>query len=507
MWLWCIGAAWAVDGGFDEPPELIRVASPDVPGALARTLTHSLLAEPPDPALGLDWHRETMAVPDGWPGRGTVDVMNTDLWHDAGYTGQGVKVAIFDIQWTHAEADAAVLGEVQTADCWLHPSCEVPMDTLQARFGFETGSHGYACAAVVRDVAPDAEISLVRVNGFATFESAANWAIRHDIDVISMSMSFFNESMYDGTGPFAAVMRRLEANGILLVSSSGNYARQHWSGRYVDADADGMFDFDGEGSLPLVFRGTGRRTVFLQWGEHHSCGLSDLDAWILDPNGDIVGRSERRQSGQSGCDPFERVTAEVSMEGEHRLVVFGHRVATSFLEVDVFATSASVPGASPGYSMTDPATHPLVFTVGAVRAEGYLDNDVEGFSSQGPVRSRVPKPEIAGPDGLSGPVYGAEGFFGTSAATPAVAGAVALVMGRYPELTPRQAAERLQGWAWSDTQLPHDPRWGAGKARLPVPEVEDRGCGAGRAALLWPFGLPWLMRRRRPGITPRRAAE
>jgi hypothetical protein len=71
-----------------------------------------------------------------------------------------------------------------------------------------------------------------------------------------------------------------------------------------------------------------------------------------------------------------------------------------------------------------------------------------------------------------------------------VAGMVAVVLSDAPHLTPHQAAARLEAWAW-DPGPPGggpDPRWGVGKARLPV-EGEAPGCGRGPVVLL-PLLLP-----------------
>ncbi|MFN7143683.1 MAG: S8 family serine peptidase, partial [Myxococcota bacterium] len=142
------------------------------------------------------------------------------------------------------------------------------------------------------------------------------------------------------------------------------------------------------------------------------------------------------------------------------------------------------------------------FTVGAVRATGYLANASEPFSSIGPTHDGLPKPDIAGPDGLTTAVYGSRGFYGTSASTPAVAAAVALVLSEDPTLTPREAADRLVANAIGgpDTFEAADGTVGAGYARLPPPGSTDSGggCGGGSAAVVAP-GLLWLtsLRRRR----------
>ncbi len=487
---------------WESPPaDLVRVEDPDYPGALARTDRYSLLSAPP--VVGVPWQWETMAVPDGWPGDAGLSVTNADLWHARGWRGQGVKVAMFDLQWYGAELDPGVLGDVTTADCWSHPSCELPMDLTVARNGYESGIHGFACADVVRDIAPDVDLYLVRVSGYSTFASAVDWAIRHDIQVVSLSMSFFNESFYDGTGPFERLVAKMAAHHILLVASSGNYQKQHWSGPYVDADQDGRLDFDGSNRLPVQF-GAGRKGMYINWDEHWSCGGSDLDARIVGADGTIYGDATVRQSKTAdSCSPVEHLGAEIPTDGTYYLEILGMRVQGTNLEVDVFTTSGSIPGGVKEDSLTDPGSSPLAFTVAAVRASNYLTNDVEGFSSWGPGRADTPKPDIAGPDGLSTEAYGGGAFFGTSASTPAVAATVALVLSRYPDLTPQEAATKLQGWAWNPENIPDDPRWGAGKVRLPDPDAEaPTGCGSsqGWMGLILP-SLGWFRRRARKAPT------
>ncbi len=502
-----LGLALAVELPQLDPLQLVRVDDPDHPDALARSAHGAVLSAPPETG---DWRWETVPQTDGWPARVALEAVNADLWHAAGFRGQGARVAVFDIQWFGSEVDPTILGEVTTADCWAHPSCDLAMDNFRARFGFEEGTHGYACAQIVHDLAPEAELFAVRVNGFLTFESAVDWAIRNDIDVISMSMSFFNGSFYDGSGQFEPVMRRLEQAGVLLVTSAGNYAGEHWDGAWRDGDADGRLDFDGSNGLDIVLSGTGRRTVFVNWNEHYRCGNSDLDAYVYSPDGDLVGRSEALQDPEGRqCSPVERVAAQVDEDGVYRLEVHQRRLVRSGLHIDVLATSGSIPRGVRTSSMADPAPDPWAFVVGAVRADGYLHNNIEGFSSLGPGRGPIPKPDIAGPDGLSAYAYGPQGFFGTSAATPAVAGTLALVMSRYPQLSAREASQRLKGWALTDNALPHDPRWGAGKARLPVPEATDTPCGRRPlwAGLFLPPVLWWRRRRSafRPGPAHRRA--
>ena len=151
--------------------------------------------------------------------------------------------------------------------------------------------------------------------------------------------------------------------------------------------------------------------------------------------------------------------------------------------------------------MTDPGSHPSVFTVGAVDATGYRFNPVERFSSQGPTPTGLTKPDIVGPDGLTTTVYGPGRFFGTSASTPSVAAAVAVLMSEDPTLSPRQAAQQLSAHA-----IAEGPHWmadgvdvGAGKARLPSVNDTATGCAHRMAVIPFLAWMPVMNRRRRRG--------
>ncbi len=478
--------------------DLVRVEDPSHPGALATSATGAVLLGPPE--AGTPWTWEDVPHVDRVEHEG-VAAMNADLWHEHGVLGEGVRVAVFDLQWFGAEADPEVLGAVQTWDCWAHPSCDVRMDTSRPRFGYEEGSHGYGCAEVIHQLAPEVELHLVRVNGRTTLENAVDWAVREGVDLVSLSMSFFNSSYYDGTGRISDLMEPLVAGGTLMVTSSGNYARSHWEGAWTDGDGDGRHDFDGAGGLWVYLTEGEARVLYITWDQFRSCGSTDLDVFVFDEEGWVVGRSQEDQLPDADhCSPLERVEVYVEQTGWHWLEVHHRRGELVNLRLRVVASGGQVWGAVPRGSIADPGASEHVLTVGAVSVHGYLDNDVEPFSSQGPTAQGLSKPEIAGPDGLSTDAYGPAGFYGTSASTPAVTGVLALIMSEEPGLSPSEAAERLQGWAWTEQiawEQP-DPRWGAGKARLPAPEPAPGGCGRGRlwmSLVLLP--LPWLRRRRR----------
>ncbi|MCB9762612.1 MAG: S8 family serine peptidase [Alphaproteobacteria bacterium] len=488
------------------PWDLVRVDIPDYPGALSTSHRGSVLAEPPPP--GTPWRVEELPVVEQ-EGDGTgrynldeiSDAMGVSAWHAAGWRGQGVKVAVFDVQWYGAELNELELGAFQTHDCWAHQGCTLEMDTLRPRFTYESGSHGVGCAEVIRDLAPDVELHLVRVNGVTAFENAARWAVREHVDVVSLSMSFFNNSFNDGTGPVARIVEEMSAGGVLLVTSAGNYADGHWLEWFNDPDGDGVHVFpDGGHTLPVYLRAGRKRGLAVSWDNFDRCGDTDLDLYLYDRDGLLIDRATDVQDPEADrCSPVERLAPTLT-EDQWTYLEVRRKSGDPSVRWNLITASGAVWQSMPEASVTDPGTHPLAFTVGAIRANGYLQNGPEAFSSQGPNLAGDPMPDIGAPDGLSGDTYGNWGFYGTSAASPSATAAVALVMSRYPDLDAFEAAERLKAWAWHERSVwqPPDDGLGAGHLVLPDPEAPG-GCGGGPWRGAW-IVIPFLCtRRRKPG--------
>jgi subtilisin family serine protease len=487
---------YAEVGAYDR----YRVLDPDWPGAVASSRVASVTLSRPS---GVRWSIEEFPSVDSYQAYEALDALAVAPWHEAGISGAGVKVAVFDVQWLNADLYADELGTYTTHDCENQRSCDATMDTLRPRYAFEEGSHGVACATVIRDIAPGVELHLVRVNGATTFESAVDWAIREGIDVVSMSMSFFNNSFHDGTGSVADAVGDLRAAGTLLVNSAGNYATEHRDGNWRDDDHDQVAEFPwGSEYLPVKF-GKGASTVTVAWDQFSRCGDTDLDAYVYASDGTVLGKGEDDQEPEAeGCSPVERVTFDAPEKDWYYLQLRRRRGDES-VRFAVFARNGEIYQPTAG-SMADPASSVSAFTVGAVRAGGYGTNGVESFSSTGPTHGGLAKPDLAGPDGLTTPVYGPNGFYGTSAAAPAVTAAIALLMEEDPRLDAFGAAERLQAEALSDhaTWEDWDGELGAGRARLPAPG-DAGGCGGDGGAAGLVVLARWRLRRpRRRAATP-----
>ncbi len=494
-------AAFASAQELIDYDRLVRVDVADHPEALATSRRGSLLPAPPGD--GLPWRDAPIAETDqlfgSYESWEAADAMDVRPWHEAGFTGQGVKVAVFDLGWYPLSSWTDELGEVATHDCHAHDRCTTPLDDLRPRLDLEVNVHGIGCAETIRDLAPDVELHLVRANGLTTFENAVAWAVREEIDFVSMSLSFFNNSFYDGTGATAPLVEDLAAADVLLVTSAGNYATEHHDDRFTDADGDDRHDMPGGSDLLWVEWGAGSQRVSLTWDNWTRCGDTDLDVIVVDADGVVLGRSEDPQvPGDERCLPVEKVRVQTAERGLYGIAVV-RAAGDPDVRFDLFARGGEVVDGSPARTVVDPAAHPLAFAVGAVRAVDYLDNPIEFFSSQGPTHGGHVKPDISGPDGLTTGVYGPTGFYGTSASTPAVVGALALMASRAPHLTPREVAEQAQAWAVDDggaTWEAPDTVFGAGKLRLPDPELLGGCLGGGSAAwLLLPLALTGRRRR------------
>ena len=464
-----------------DTPVYFRVDVPYMPGAISTSAYGSIVETPPE---GMSYRPVSWAVVDEeFPSLNDNIVIPEDLhqalnstaWHNEGYLGTGVKVAVFDVEWQGAEWPNGELGFVETHDCFAHPSCEIPIDSNHPRFGFERGVHGLACAEVIRDVAPEATIHLVRVLGQTSLENAVDWAIREDVDFISMSLSFFNESFYDGTGPINDMMDKLRTHDVVMVTSAGNYARGHHRTFFEDKDFNGSHDFDDSRGLPIYFT-EGRRNVQIVWDDFQQCGWNDVNAYLWNRDGDLIAKGVRQQSPYiEGCHPTESLVVEIEKDQWTFLTLENEGYGNP--HIDIMARGGYVYNTQRAGSIVDPGMHPSVLTVGAVRVDGYLFNDVESFSSAGPTLtlehpSRIQKPEVLAPNGLDTLSYGSKGFFGTSASTPAVVGSLALYKQKHPALSNHDAAQKLIEQAVQVQEFDYTNSV-YGKVRLPSPTINE----------------------------------
>ena len=422
-------------------------------------------------------------------------------YHNAGYTGQGVKIAIIDSGFKgllDAQNNGDLPYDIQPYD---FPSNGI--NNVDSKY-----YHGTACAEIVHDMAPDAEIHLLKVSDEIDIYSALDYCTDNDINIISLSLSTFGSGPGDGTGPLDELFNEARANGILVVASAGNYATYnidgfpygaHWEGKFNDSDYDDFHEFipndtdsyynaiaavpewDDDGNPE-----TDEVTIVMRWNDDWPYADVDYDLYLFDyDSGDLIGSSYYTQDGSEGSYPLEIIIHDLPNTTPddihyYALVVTKESDETEKRELEIylggtgifvpFDLSPSSAIHTPSSSIAEPADAEGVLAVGAIDYTYWPTGPQESFSSQGPtnawagISARI-KPDICGPDNITSLPFSHsyERFSGTSASAPHVAGAAALILSRYPDLTPDELQSYIEGNAIDMGEPGKDNIYGSGR--------------------------------------------
>jgi subtilisin family serine protease len=381
-------------------------------------------------------------------------------WHARGITGKGVKIAVIDGGF-RGLAQLQAAGEL--------PANVVTSDFCRGRFATAT-AHGTAVAEIVHEMAPDAQLYLLCIDTGVDLAAAVRFAKANGVHIVNHSMGWAGPWRGDGSSPIGRIVADARAAGILWVNSAGNEAETHWSGSYNPSA--GLHAWDAGSDLGNTFLWPDGTEIcgFLRWDEWPA-GISDFDLGLfLADTGEYVDSSDEEQG--SGEPPFEAVCAY--QDSGRDVVAFwavrGWSVTTS-PPLDFVSWSPPLEHRNAAGSIGEPATSSAALAVGALC---WQTRELEPFSSQGPTIDGRIKPDLVGHDSVSGSTYGPfegcpSGFAGTSASSPEVAGAAALVEQAYPAFGPQQLQDYLLRNA-ADVGTPGvDNATGAGELRLPPP--------------------------------------
>jgi subtilisin family serine protease len=382
-------------------------------------------------------------------------------WQAKGITGQGVKVAIIDGGFAGL-AERQASGDI--------PASVTKVDLCGGRFSTAT-AHGTAVTEVVHEMAPGAVLYLACTTDEFSVAAAEQWAKTQGATVINMSAGFFLSGRGDGSGIVGSAAADARANGILWVNAAGNHAQGHWTGNFVDTNGDKYLDFaPGDEGNTFIWHNNEVICGYLKWDEWPN-GSSDFDlALILSSNFQTIAASTIVQNGST--PPIEGVCA-VNGSGSDQTVawvIYGSRVVSN-PRLDLFSTADPLQYFVPAGSIIDPAANAAALAAGAIC---WQTNSLEFYSSQGPTIDGRPKPDLAAQDSVSSATYGPfdgscpSGFAGTSAASPTVAGAAALVKQVNPSFGPDQIEAYLQRNAVDFGPSGFDTQYGAGGLHLPA---------------------------------------
>ncbi|HDQ73052.1 MAG TPA: zinc-ribbon domain-containing protein [Chloroflexi bacterium] len=415
----------------------------DNPGAVFEHLTEL------EHVIGVQLPAPRVNDGSGIKGEG-VDVIGAGVWHQAGFTGAGLRIGVLDLGFAGYEALL---------------STDLPDSVVMQTFGWHDSeeSHGTACAEIVHEVAPEAALFFAWYDGSdAAMGEAVDWLLAQGVHIISHSASGISGPR-NGTGWDARLVDEVARRGVLWVNSSGNKALAHYRGVFTDEDGDGIHEFaPGEEMLALY----NKRFVLvaLNWDDDWERASQDYELFLYDVNGNELASSQDTQSGELGHEPVEWLRYETGGAVVYA-VVLAYQIDEPAI-LDIFVNGAEVAYPSPAYSLCPPADAVGSLTVGAAN---WQDDSLAEYSSQGPSTDGRLKPEISAPTGVSGAIYGAEGFHGTSASCPHVAGAAALVWQAYPDFSRQEVTDFLLTHALDLGEPGPDTGYGYGRLQLPSP--------------------------------------
>lgn len=342
-----------------------------------------------------------------------------------------VKVAILDLGFTDYES---LLGTELPAS--------VTAKSFRSDLQLETNVHGTACAEIVHDMAPAAQLYLVNFNTDTEQHQAVDWLIAQGVNIISYSIGWANAGDGKGTGPITEDVKKAANAGITWCSAAGNDAQVHWEGTFNDTDSNNYHNFpDNDEYLEITLPAQENILVSMNWddwgtwnGTEYSGSDNDYDLLFYEKTGDTWSYFLKSENLQNGFGAWPTEDYEIENPTSHAITIglriYKHNAARNCkMEIFVWGIGGPIEYNVPAGSLTIPADSPFCVALGAsdVTTDAY-----HYYSSRGPTHDGRIKPDFAAPSGTSGWTYGDHGFYGTSASTPHMAGAFALMKGKTP---------------------------------------------------------------------------
>ena len=367
-----------------------------------------------------------------------VGRIKAQVYSNRGFTGRGIKVGVIDLGFVGVPSlqNRGELPNLSYRDFTGEGIFQ------QGRLSESARVHGSACAEIVYDIAPGAEIYLYKVGNLVSLENAKDAAIQEGVDIVTVSLGWnWGTGFGDGTGRACEIVDDAFQNNVLWVNAAGNEAQSQISARLSDPDSDGYHNFDGENEIVnLKNRQTGN--TFLQRGEEVEAWLTwnewpltshDYDLLFVkiesDGSTEIVERADTRQLQSP---PVEHLVYTIRESGTYGFAIWRASDAKVTL-LKLISTNHDLDGpVSIEGTVSIPGDARGALTVGALYHQNWTTGPIDSYSSQGPTFDGRIKPDLVAPAGVSTISYSPELYFGTSAATPHVAGAAALLKSADP---------------------------------------------------------------------------
>lgn len=399
----------------------------------------------------------------------SVGKIGAPLAWDAGFTGEGIVVAILDtgVDYRHPDLggcfgpDCRVIGGYDFVDMDSDP-----MEGFTNGFPDYHGTHVAATAAGSLGVAPEAKILAVRVlgtpggkaNNLSTVLGGIEYAVANGAHVANMSLGI-NGVYAQSNGLWAEMIANGVEAGVVFVNSNGNNGPGYaTTGVYASSPSSiGVGNADvrpipyprtilpsGEGliggsygvAFPSSLLGTQTPVV------HVGYGNSSADY----AGRNVTGKFVIAERGGPGDGAFTNKANQALAAGAAAIIIYNDLARS----VDFATAPLSLPSFTMSYANGQKTIAAGMITVVNFDAGPQMN----ASSSRGPTPDLILKPDVTGPGtaivaavpySLSSTGYAA--LTGTSMSSPHLAGAAALVLQAHPNFTPHQVKLALMNTA------------------------------------------------------------
>jgi hypothetical protein len=359
------------------------------------------------------------------------------------------------------------------------------------------GDEGTAMLEIVYDMVPEADLYFHDWGAnVVAFNGAIDDLIDAECDVVCDDIVWFYEPFFEDGIVAKHLESILTSNDIIYVSAAGNNARGHYQGDYHN---DGN-NFHDKVWYVDFYPPSSSAILVLQWNDAFHASGNDYDLYLCDYyTEEVLLYSANTQDGDD--DPLEFIPVLYSGNsiGETVIKVKNRNgiAATKTLEGFIFLMD-NVLGYSDNIDPVDSIfghqAVPNIITVGAIDARDLGNDDIEPYSSRGPVTISYPspvtrpKPDLCGVDGVL--ITGAGGFgewdgsnyrfYGTSAAAPHIAAIAAQIWGAFPTKTGDEIRTLLYGSAADLGSAGYDNVFGYGRGDARNVLNVSKGCISGK---------------------------
>jgi subtilisin family serine protease len=380
-----------------------------------------------------------------------------------GLNGTGIKVGVI----SNGVAHRANVGS------------ELPTITIDpARPG--SGDEGTAMLEIVHDLAPGAQLYSTAPASSTEMVSSINYLVGQGCKVIVDDLTFLGEP-YFTDGPVANAAASAVSNGVVYVTSAGNFGnQQHYQAQYVQSATSfggGRLHLfaTGDDSDNVSISNGSRFRAFLQWSDAWGASSNDYDLYLI--NSSNLATLAQSSGIQDGNDnPFELVdwtnNTGSTMQAEVWVV---KKSAAAVREIELFTLgNSSLQFSTSGDALTGQQAVASVLTVAA--APAWNPGSIESYSSRGgstvytnfttqtkTIRQTLDGTAVDGVETAVGQLgFFNNPFYGTSAAAPHAAAIAALIRQQNPSLTPAQVLQVMADTAIDLSVSGYDVNSGAG---------------------------------------------